>query len=162
MGFKKENIDGVQIMILSKHVDERGYLVETFRIDHLPSKLKPVMSYVSCTEPGIARGPHEHKEQTDIFSFIGPGNFMICLWDNRKDSRTTGCRMTVFGGRDNPITLIVPPGIVHAYRNISKTERGWVFNYPDKLYAGWGKKESVDEIRHEDDRDQFYKDFIAE
>ena len=37
-----------------------------------------------------------------------------------------------------------------------------VLNYPDKLYRGWGKKEEVDEIRHEDKEDEFYLDFIKE
>jgi dTDP-4-dehydrorhamnose 3,5-epimerase len=46
--------------------------------------------------------------------------------------------------------VVVPPGIVHAYRN-SGDHEGMVFNFPDRLYAGWGRKEKVDEVRHEDD-----------
>ncbi len=65
----KGHIEGVIIKKLVKHLDERGYLCETFRTDELPLALKPVMSYVSITEPGVARGPHEHFEQTDIFVF---------------------------------------------------------------------------------------------
>ncbi len=161
MAFIKGKIAGVLIIPLNKHVDERGFLIETIRIDRLPSDLRPAMSYVSCTEPGVARGPHEHRDQTDIFSFIGPGNFKVYLWDNRKESDTVSVRMTLFAGQDSPKTLVVPPGVVHAYRNISKIDRGWVFNYPDKLYAGWEKKEEVDEIRHEYTKDQFFQDFIA-
>ena len=85
MQFKRGKIEGVIIEQLTKFSDDRGCLVEIFRIDNLPSKLRPVMSYVSYTKPGIARGPHEHMEQTDIFCFMGPGNFKIRLWDNRKD-----------------------------------------------------------------------------
>jgi dTDP-4-dehydrorhamnose 3,5-epimerase len=54
----------------------------------------------------------------------------------------------------------VPPGVVHAYRNISRTERGTVLNYPDTLYAGWGKSEPVDEVRHEVEGDPFFVDFL--
>ena len=90
MEFKKGEIEGVVIEKLIKFSDERGFLVETFRIDNLPGKLRPVMSYISYTRPGIARGPHEHLKQTDIFCFIGPGNFRIKLWDNRKESKTFG------------------------------------------------------------------------
>jgi dTDP-4-dehydrorhamnose 3,5-epimerase len=160
MEFKKGEIEGVIINKLNKFNDERGYLVETFRIDKLPDKLQPVMSYVSYTKPGIARGPHEHHNQTDIFCFMGPGNFRIKLWDNRKESSTYGNCIEVVGGQDNPITVIVPPGIVHGYRNISQKVAGMVINYPDKLYRGWGRKEEVDEIRHEDKEDEFYLDFI--
>ena len=61
--------------------------------------------------------------------------------------------MKIFGGEDNPITVIVPPGVVHGYKNISKLERGMVLNFPDKLFMGWDKKEAIDEIRHEDEQD---------
>ena len=88
MVFKKGEIEGVIMEKLTKFTDERGFLVETFRMDNLPDNLQLVMSYVSYTKPGIARGPHEHLEQTDIFCFIGPGNFKIKLWDNREESKT--------------------------------------------------------------------------
>ena len=162
MNFKKGAIERATIEKLIKFSDERGVLVETFRIDNLADSLQPVMSYVSYTRPGIARGPHEHLKQTDIFCFIGPGNFKIKLWDNRKESKTYRCCMEIVGGEDNPIRVVVPPRVVHGYRNISKESDGMVLNYPDKLYRGWGKKEEVDEIRHEDEGDEFYLDFIKE
>jgi len=162
MNFKKGDIKGVIIKKLTKYMDKRGYLVETFREDTLPDRLKPAMSYVSFTKPGITRGPHEHMGQTDIFCFMGPGNLKIKLWDNRKESGTYGNCMEVVGGKDNPLRVIVPPGVVHGYKNISKDEEGMVLNYPDRLYRGWDRKEEVDEIRHEDKEDEFYLDFIKE
>ena len=161
MNFKKGDIEGVLIKKLTKYRDGRGYLVETFREDTLPDRLKPAMSYVSFTKPGIARGPHEHLKQTDLFCFIGPGSFKIKLWDNRKNCNTYGSFIEIISGGDNPLLLIIPPGIVHGYKNISN-EPGMVINYPDQLYKGWHKKEEVDEIRHEDAEDDFYLDFISE
>lgn len=149
--WREGRIDGVVIKKLVKYLDRRGFLCETFRLDELPPGLKPVMSYVSYTEPGVARGPHEHREQTDIFAFIGPGNFLLKLWDNRADSSTRGCFMVIFVGSDNPVSVVIPPGVVHGYKNISTTGRGMVLNFPDRLYMGPQKKERVDEIRHEDD-----------
>jgi len=162
MNFKKGDIEGVLIKKLTKYTDERGYLVETFREDTLPNRLKPAMSYVSFTKPGKARGPHEHLKQTDIFCFIEPGSFKIKLWDNRKNRKTYGNCMEVVGGKDNPVRVIVPPGVVHGYKNISKDEEGMVLNYPDRLYRGRDRKEEIDEIRHEDKEDVFYLDFIKE
>ena len=162
MEFKKGEIEEVVIEKLNKFTDERGFLVETFRIDNLTDNLKPIMSYVSYTRPGIARGPHEHKKQTDIFCFMGPGYFRIKLWDNRKESKTYGYYMEIIVGEDNLIRVIVPPGVVHGYKNISQEVDGMVLNYPDKLYRGWDRKEEVDEIRHEDKEDEFYLDFIKE
>jgi len=162
MNFKKGEIEGVIIKKLARFSDERGTLVETFRIDNLTDGIRPVMSYISYTKVGVARGPHEHSKQTDIFCFMGPGNFKIKLWDNRSKSKTYGNCMELDGGKDNPITVVVPPGVVHGYKNISDNELGMVINYPDELYRGWGREEKVDEIRHEDKEDEFYLDFIEE
>ena len=160
MRFKTGEIEGVVFNKLFKNVDERGFLIETFRLDALPEGLAPQMSYVSYTEPGVGRGPHEHELQTDCFAFIGPGNFKLYLWDNRKNSSTYENKMIVFSGEDNPLFVIVPAGVVHGYKNVSKTVRGMVLNYPDALYRGEGKKQPVDEIRHEDRGDEFFEDFV--
>jgi dTDP-4-dehydrorhamnose 3,5-epimerase len=55
----------------------------------------------------------------------------------------------VIVGESNPAAVWVPPGVVHAYRNVG-TVPGLVINAPNRLYAGWGKGEPVDEIRHEE------------
>ncbi len=161
MGFREATIEGIRVIRLERHEDARGLLVETFRIDSLPEGLRPLMAYLSYTRPGVGRGPHEHSRQTDVFAFVGPANFRIYLWDNRPRSQSFGSRQVLTGGQDNPITLVVPPGVVHAYRNDSETEIGMVLNFPDQLYAGWGKQEAVDEIRHEDAGDAFFKDFLT-
>lgn len=135
---------------LRRHADSRGWLVELFRGDELAPALHPVMAYVSQTEPGVARGPHEHVDQTDYFAFIGPGDFELLLWDARVDSPTYGLHTRTICGESNPSAVTIPPGVVHAYRN-SGAVAGWVFNGPNRLYAGPGKTEKVDEIRHECD-----------
>jgi dTDP-4-dehydrorhamnose 3,5-epimerase len=135
---------------IKRFSDQRGWLIELFRDDELPRENHPVMAYVSETKPGVARGPHEHHEQADYFAFLGPGTFAIYLWDARPESPTYGNFQRIEAGADEPATLVVPPGVVHAYQNIS-SENGWVFNAPNRLYAGVGKQEPVDEIRHEDD-----------
>jgi dTDP-4-dehydrorhamnose 3,5-epimerase len=148
--FKKGPIEGVVVKELRKFVDERGWLTEIFREDELEEKYFPVMTYVSQSNPGVARGPHEHVEQTDLFGFIGPSNFKVYLWDNRKNSPTYRNRMVLFVGEDRPMSVLIPPGVVHAYRNVG-AKHGLVINAPNRLFAGNGKKEPVDEVRHEDD-----------
>jgi len=138
------SLKGLLIKELLLYRDPRGWLGEILREDE--SEMRPAMSYLSMTRPGLARGPHEHREQTDCFCFIG--RFRLYLWDNRKKSATYGERKIV-DTSEAPTIAIVPPGIVHAYKNIGNTD-GLVINLPDKLYKGWGKTELVDEIRHED------------
>ncbi len=148
--FTKGKIHDVTIKPLAKFLDERGWLAELFRVDEIDAAVVPVMAYVSMTQPGVARGPHEHAEQTDYFCFFGPSNFKVYLWDARVSSPTYGIKQVLFAGIDNPAVLIVPPGVVHAYRNIG-IDNGLVFNAPNRLYAGAGKKCPVDEIRHEEE-----------
>ena len=151
MDFHQGSIDGVIWKPLRKYQDGRGWLCELFRHDELPTEFHPAMAYISMTEPGVARGPHEHTDQADFFCFLGPSNFKMYLWDNRPRSNTLLARQIEIVGADNPMALIVPPGVAHAYKNIG-TESGLVFNCPNRLYKGPGRKDPVDEIRHETDK----------
>jgi len=147
-------INGVIIKKLNKNTDERGWLAEFFRNDEVD--FAPVMGYVSVTKPGVVRGPHEHKEQSDCFVFAGPGNFELHLWDNRDGSKTKDEHIKIEAGADNPTMVIVPPGVAHGYKCVSDVD-GWCINLPDKLYRGEGKKEEVDEIRWENAKNSSYK-----
>ena len=146
--FEEGVIQGVQVRPLKKHRDDRGWLMELFRADEIDSDMMPAMSYVSETLPGVTRGPHEHVKQTDYFCFLGPSTFRVVMWDNRPGSPSYWVRQEVLVGEENPCVVVVPEGVVHAYRNVGK-KPGWVINYPNKLYAGRERKEPVDEIRHE-------------
>ncbi len=154
--FKKGKINDVIVSPLKKFVDERGWLVEFFRHDELVEEFYPVMGYLSVTEPGVQRGPHEHETQADLFSFIGPSNFKLRMWDNRETSETYRNVMTLFVGADNPQSVIIPKGVVHAYKNVGSVQ-GVVINCPNQLYMGEGKRAEIDEIRHEDDPDTIFR-----
>jgi dTDP-4-dehydrorhamnose 3,5-epimerase len=152
MAFARGKIDGIIWKPLTRFHDSRGWLCELFRQDEMEQTFLPVMTYASVTQPGVARGPHEHVDQSDYFCFFGPGDFQLFLWDIRPDSPTNGIMQVEVIGASHPMAVVVPPGVVHAYRNIS-TIPGLVFSGPNRLYRGWGKKEPVDEIRHESNPD---------
>ena len=161
MAFKKGPIEGVVVSPLKKFVDERGWLAELFRHDEIPEAFHPAMAYISVTLPGVMRGPHEHVDQADLFAWVGPGDFKLSLWDNRSESPTYLNRMELFLGVNNPGSVLIPKGVVHGYRCIS-AEPGWVINCPNRLFAGEGKGEPIDEIRHEaDPENPFVKDEAA-
>lgn len=154
--FKDAPIHDVIVKPVKRWNDKRGWLAETFRHDELAKEFHPTMSYVSVSLPGVQRGPHEHVDQADLFVFLGPGVFRVFLWDNRKDSPTHWNRMVFEGGETNPISVLIPPGVVHAYRNISPGS-STVLNFPNRLFMGDHKKEPIDEIRHEDDPETVFK-----
>lgn len=140
-------IEGVVIQPLRRFEDARGWLTELFREDELPDGFSPAMAYLSVTHPGVARGPHEHVAQTDGFAFID-GAYRLFLWDDRHGADRT--RETHEVGAVNPVLVVVPPGVVHAYQNVGDRD-AFVLNFPNQLYAGRGRAEPVDEIRHEAD-----------
>jgi len=139
---------GLIIKKLERFEDDRGWLAEIFRNDE--TDFVPAMGYVSKTLPGVVRGPHEHRTQSDCFIFAGPGNFELHLWDRREDSQTKGEYKMIEVGETNPTLVIVPPGIVHGYKCVS-AEGAFSINLPNKLYRGQGKSEDIDEIRWEAD-----------
>lgn len=140
-------IPGVVVREINRFSDQRGWLLELFRADEFPEGFEPAMAYISLTHPGVARGPHEHVHQTDGFAFVD-GRYEVYLWENRPGQEQQS--QTIQAGGEHPVVVFVPPGVVHAYRNVGDRD-AFVINFPDKLYAGWGKSEPVDEIRHEDD-----------
>jgi dTDP-4-dehydrorhamnose 3,5-epimerase len=144
-------VKGVEIRELTVYEDGRGWLAEIIRSDE--TDLRPEMAYISMTRPGQARGPHEHREQTDFFCFIG--RFRLYLWDNRNGSETFG-EHKVIDSNGKPTVAVIPPGVVHAYRNLDDSP-GMVINFPDRLYRGKGRAEEVDEIRYEDAKDSPFR-----
>ncbi len=154
--FVEGKIRDVVIYRLKKFHDERGWLAELFRHDELAEEFYPAMSYISFTKPGIQRGPHEHVDQADLFCFIGPSTFNIKLWDNRQASPTFNNLMSLLVGENDPMAVVVPKGVVHGYKNVGTVD-GMVINCPNRLYMGEGKRELIDEIRHEDDPETKFK-----
>ncbi|MFQ5800063.1 MAG: dTDP-4-dehydrorhamnose 3,5-epimerase, partial [Bacteroidota bacterium] len=82
--------------------------------------------------------------------------FKVYLWDNRKPSPTYRNKMVINAGEDEPKSILIPAGVVHAYKNAGSKE-GMVVNCPNRLYAGKGRKEQVDEIRHESDPQSIFE-----
>lgn len=146
-------MEGVIIKPLLKFSDERGWLAEFWRSDE--SAYYPQMGYVSRTEEGIARGPHEHKEQSDYFIFAGPGDFELYLWENRSGQPNYQQVEKMIVGESNPAGVIVPPGVVHGYKCLKGP--AYSFNLANTLYRGADKKEEVDEIRWEKDPNSPFK-----
>jgi dTDP-4-dehydrorhamnose 3,5-epimerase len=93
------------------------------------------------------------RSRQTISALSGSSGFY--LWDNRAESATFGDQKIVETS-GVPTIAVVPPGIVHAYKNIDSTD-GLVINLPDRLYMGRGKKEQIDEVRYEDDSSSPYR-----
>jgi dTDP-4-dehydrorhamnose 3,5-epimerase len=143
-------LPGVVLEAAPVYRDERGSLLELYRDDEIPAGFVPVMACCSWTLPGVSRGPHEHVAQDDYFTFAGPSDFLVALWDARPGASGATRGWWLKLGECVPARLYIPHGVVHGYRNIGK-EAGLVVTVVNQLYRGDRRQQPVDEIRHEHD-----------
>ena len=140
-------IQGVEIKQLTRHADERGYLMELVRSDDaIFSKFG--QCYVSMNYPGVVRAWHWHKKQDDFFVVV-KGMIKVGLFDMREGSPTRGEAGEYYLGDNNNIVLKIPPGVAHGYKTVG-TEPSLLVNFPSEIY----NREEPDEYRLPWDTDQ--------
>jgi dTDP-4-dehydrorhamnose 3,5-epimerase len=125
-------IEGVRIKRLKVIADERGWLMEMLRDDdEMFQKFGQV--YLSVVYPGVVKGWHFHKRQTDHFVFV-KGMAKVVLYDTRDASSTKGEVNEFFMGELNPILLVIPPFVLHGMKGIG-TEPAYLVNTPTEHYV---------------------------
>ena len=149
-------LPGVRVEALPVFKDPRGSLHELFRVDEIPAGFQPLMACSSWSHAGVTRGPHQHVGQDDYFTFAGPSDFQVYLWDDRPGAAGASRGWIVRTGEQAPARIHVPRGVVHAYRNVGKTP-GLVVTVTSLLFKGQGRRDPVDEIRHELNPDSPYQ-----
>ncbi len=124
-------IEGVRTKRLKVIPDERGLLMEMLRDDDdIYQKFGQV--YLSVVYPGVVKGWHFHKRQTDHFVFV-KGMAKVVLVDTRESSSTKGEVNEFFMGENNPILLVIPPFVLHGMKGIG-TEAAYLVNTPTEHY----------------------------
>ena len=96
----------------------------------------------------MTRGPYQDVDPDDHTTFAGPSEFHVYLWDDRPDSGKAARGWFIVTGEKFPTRIYVPRGVVHAYRNVGNAP-GLVVTVTNLLFKGEGRREPVDEIRHE-------------
>jgi dTDP-4-dehydrorhamnose 3,5-epimerase len=155
-GSEIPGLPGVRVEALPVFKDQRGTLHELFRVDEIPAGFNPLMACSSWSHPNVARGPHQHVGQDDYFTFAGPSNFRVYLWDDRPGAAKAAKGWVINTGESAPARVYVPRGVVHAYHNVGNVP-GLVVTVTSLLFKGEGRKDPVDEIRHELDPKSSYR-----
>ncbi len=124
-------IEGVAVRELRQIHDERGYLMEMLRSDW-PEFERFGQCYVTTANPGVVKGWHYHKLQTDHFIVLR-GTAMVVCYDNRDDSKTKGDVNEFFPGEQNPLLIKIPPGVLHGFKPVGP-EPVYLVNLPTRLY----------------------------
>jgi dTDP-4-dehydrorhamnose 3,5-epimerase len=105
-------IEGVELLPLQRHEDERGWFVELMRGSSLPLPIR--QSNLAFSRKGVIRGLHYHERgQSDLFACVS-GMVRVVVLD-----RESGETFTVDIGDDNPVTVFIPGKHAHGYEALS-------------------------------------------
>jgi dTDP-4-dehydrorhamnose 3,5-epimerase len=105
-------IEGVRVLPLTRHEDERGWFAELVRASALPKPIR--QANLSRSRKGVVRGLHFHERgQDDVFVCLG-GMVRVVVLD-----RTTGEAFTEDIGDDNFAAVYVPGVHAHGYEALT-------------------------------------------
>ena len=105
-------IDGVQLILLRRFEDERGWFMEIRRESTMPNTTR--QTNVSFTHAGVIRGLHYHEGgQDDLFVCLR-GMVRVVLLD-----RESGDTYSVDIGDDNPVAVYVPGRLAHGFEALT-------------------------------------------
>jgi dTDP-4-dehydrorhamnose 3,5-epimerase len=125
------DIDGVLLVRLQVHGDERGRFIETFRQEWLPDAPPMVQGNRSDSQAGALRGLHYHLHQADYW-YVPKGTLLVALYDLREASATRGTSLGFEIGDDNQVGVYIPPGVAHGFQAVTDVTLTYlVDNYYD-------------------------------
>jgi dTDP-4-dehydrorhamnose 3,5-epimerase len=105
-------IDGVRVLPLARHEDDRGWFAELARESTLPKPMR--QANLSRSRKGVIRGLHFHERgQDDLFVCL-EGMVRVVVLD-----RDTGETFTEDIGDDNSVAIYVPGIHAHGYEALA-------------------------------------------
>ena len=140
-------IEGVKVKKLKVIPDERGRLMEMLRCDD-DLFIDFGQTYMTTAYPGVVKGWHYHKKQTDNFVVV-KGMMKVVLYDSREESSTYKEVNEFFMGEHNPMLLQIPTFVFHGFKCVSEMEAICInvpthpYNYdqPDEFRVAPNSKE---------------------
>ncbi len=126
----KTGLDGVKVLRLARHVDDRGFFQEIYRAkaDHPGSEALaeffrgvPIaqMNFTIVDVPGHVKGLHYHLRQQDVWFCPHPSKAKFVLLDVRKASPTFGKSQVIVAGDGQDLLVAIPEGVAHGYRPLT-------------------------------------------
>ena len=122
--FNETQIEGVYIIDMKKHVDNRGFFMETYKRNDFDSAgfiYDFVQDNHSCSEKGVLRGLHYQREhpQAKLVRAISGEIFDVAV-DLRKNSATYGESVCVYLSGENHRQILIPKGFAHGFMVLSE------------------------------------------
>ena len=108
-------IDGVLLIPLTAHGDERGSVTEVYRREWVAGMREGVQANLSISRRGVLRGLHFHRKQADYWCVL-TGIAFVGLYDLRAGSPTEGKKAEVrVEAGERRYALYIPKGVAHGY-----------------------------------------------
>jgi dTDP-4-dehydrorhamnose 3,5-epimerase len=131
-----EDLPGVRSCDLKILPDERGFFLESLRIDwkELFQDDQILQVNTSFTYPGIIRAWHRHlRGQIDYF-YVVDGSLKICAYDDRSDfPATKGKFLEIVVSSKKPQIVKIPGYYWHGIKNIHYKPTTLIY-FVNKLY----------------------------
>ncbi|MFH1868580.1 MAG: dTDP-4-dehydrorhamnose 3,5-epimerase family protein [Candidatus Omnitrophota bacterium] len=127
-------IDGVEVKKLKEISDQRGRLVEIFRVSE--TGINPRQVYMTTAYENVVKDKdnfHMHKEQTDFFCCV-KGRIKLVLVDTRDNSKTKGEINEFEIGEGNFCLVKIPKEVLHAFKSLMG--ESIIINCIDREYNG--------------------------
>lgn len=124
-------IEGIKIKTVKRFSDDRGFFSEIAKSGEETFFQIKQTSYTE-TYPGVIKAFHWHKRQLDLW-FPAKGNMQVVLFDLRDGSSTKGETQVIYAGENNPVLILIPPGVAHGYRVLG-TEPASLFYHTSEAY----------------------------
>lgn len=147
-------LPGIQVHLLKKLVDDRGYFMEALRADwhELLGGDTIVQANLSMSYPGMIRAWHRHlRGQVDYF-LVFRGAMRICAYDGASDSPTRGELTEVVASGEVPQLVRIPGHYWHGTMALGAepsltmyfTTRLYDYRQPDEERRPWNDPTIVD------------------
>jgi len=136
-------IEGVRVKRLKVIPDERGRLMEIFRVSE--TGINPKQVYMTTALEGVVKDKdkfHLHKSQNDNMCCIA-GKVRLVIVDTREGSKTKNEIMEIDMGENAPHIVSIPCGALHAFKSLEG--ESVIINCIDREYD----HKDPDEIRVE-------------
>ncbi|MDH4144955.1 MAG: dTDP-4-dehydrorhamnose 3,5-epimerase [Acidimicrobiia bacterium] len=153
-------IAGVYVVEPQVFGDERGYFVETYRREWIPSGREMIQGNRGDRVAGCVVGLHYHLHQADYW-YVPRGRARVVLSDLRVGSPTDGATWTIDLGEQPDGShchngVFIPPGVAHGFASLTDLtitylvdgyynpadELGVAFDDPE-IGADWGVTDPV-------------------
>jgi dTDP-4-dehydrorhamnose 3,5-epimerase len=116
-------IEGVYLIKLNRHTDNRGQFIKIFNsylFKDLGIVTEVMESYISTSNKNVIRGMHFQlsPKGTDKLIYVIKGSIVDVVFDLRKNSSTYAMKFHMDMSEEEDLLLYLPAGVAHGFKSM--------------------------------------------